>query len=198
LNLETNCEVGMTTNKRFAWASAAMLVGLVQGASAYDLSIGGIDLSAGGSDGGVSASVGTGDSSVGASVGGSGDTIASVSGGAGSGIDQAAGLNITTQDGQPIVLDRNANSTNAGVNLGFGGLLGGLPVIGGPGTGGPLPGGGGGGGGISDAGVATVFASLDGNQQQLLLNRCATVLARPFEYESDLVSLCQILARFRR
>ncbi len=192
-------------NGLLAAASALLLIGFTSSAAAIDLSVGGLDVSVGGGGdgGGVSASVGSGDSSVGVDIGGNDDSLASVDVSAGAGVDQSFGVDVSNQDGQIVTLDNGQNSTNAGINLGLGGILnglgGGLPVIGDPGTGGLLPGGGGtGGGGVSPTAVAAAFGGLSGAQQQLLVNRCGSVLASPRAYDRDLVSLCQILAQIRR
>ncbi len=109
-------------------------------------------------------------------------------------------VGVSGQSGQPLTLSSDGGSITAGVNLDLGtGLLGGL--LGGKLSLTPPPDGGGIGGwlgdgsGPGDLDVARVFARFDPRQQQLLVNRCLSILSSPSSFDLGLVDLCLALAR---
>lgn len=196
------------TAQIMAVAGALLIGASFVPAYGLDLSLGGVDATAGSSgSGGTTASVGSGGSTGSATVGG-GSNVASVStGAAGTG----GNVNVGGGSGQLITTDNNGGTTNANVNLGLaslgaggvndtvngitgpaGNALDGVNVPGVPGAGGPGSGLGG-----SFTQVSSQFAALGAGQQQQLRLQCRSILANPGAFDSDLVALCGMISRIR-
>jgi hypothetical protein len=175
----------MKTNQRIlAIASAALLLGVAFApAHAIDLNIGGI---------GVSANLGGG------SVASAGVSSEPTGG-------QVVNLAINDTSGDLVELNQNEDQIDGAVNLGLDGLglgdLGldglGLDDILGGGLDGILPGDDDTGGGLTPTQLASAFGGLAPADQQLLRNRCRSVLGNPVAFEPSLVELCRIIARMQ-
>ena len=160
-----------------------MLGAAIPAASALDVNVG----PSGG--GGTSATATQGDTSATVTIGG-GSNVGSANVGSGS---TGVGAAIGNTDG-PLVSAQSANGqTDAAINLGaLTDLLNGVttPPGGGGGGGGGAGAGGGGGGGVGSA-----FAGLAPADQQLLRNRCLSVLGSPTSFDANVVTLCRMIAR---
>jgi hypothetical protein len=190
-------------NILLATASAAILAfATIVPASALDVSIGGggggggASVSSGsGSNGGTHVGAKAGNTSVNASLGGGSD-IGSTSVGTGS---NSVGARVGTGGGSLVGLSSSGGSTSGSVNLGLGGALNG-PLNGVTGTlGSTLDGtnipGGGGGGAITPRSVNPLIAGLSPGEVDALQTQCSRILKSPGRFETDLVSLCVILAK---
>jgi hypothetical protein len=197
-----------TSNRILAVTAAVLLLGAsFAPAHAIDLNIGGIGISLGSSgNGGTTASVGTstGGTAVSATLGGGSNLATAGVGTGGTGLIVGLGTN----EGPLLTTSSSDGTTSANVNLGLGGLggtanglvntvtdplgnlLDGVDVPG-------LPGGGGGGGGVTPTQLASAFGGLGPAEQQLLRNRCRSVLGSPAAFEPGLVELCRIIARMQ-
>jgi hypothetical protein len=187
----------MKTKKILALTAATAIALATAPAWAIDLNVGGIGVSAGGtSGGGTGVSVGSGGTSTGVTVGG-GSTLASVSGGSdGTG----AGFTIGTTDGDLVATSQDGNTTNATVNLGSG--LGDLGLgnlgLNDPvnsvldGNGNPNP------NSPAVQQIASAYGALGAGEQQLLKNRCRSVLSSPSGFDPSLVALCRVIQRLGR
>lgn len=178
-----------TSNRILAVTAAVLLLGAsFAPAHAIDLNIGGI---------GISANLG-------------GDSIASASVSSGPTGGQTVNLAVNDTSGNLVDLNQEGDQTSGNVNLGLDGLgldglgLDGLGLDGllGGGLGDILPGDGGGilpggGGGLTPTQIASAFGGLGGPEQQLLRNRCRSVLGNPVAFEPSLVELCRIIARMQ-
>ena len=193
-----------------------MLGAAVPSAQALDVSVGGVSVGGGSGDGGgTSVSVGGGgDTSATATIGG-GSNVANATVGTGG---NTVNANIGNTPGDLVTANQNGGTTQANVNLGglglgnganntlngvtdplgntlggidVGGLLGGLPGGGGAGGGG----GGGGGGTITAGQVAGAYGALAPADQRQLRVRCNAVLASPGSFNTNVVTLCRVIAR---
>ena len=206
-----------------AVVSAALLLGVTLApASALDLNLGGINVTGGsGGTGGTGTHIGAtvGSTSVNITLGGGANLASAGVGTGGTGVNAIVG----SGDG-PLLTTSNSNgTTTAMVNLGLGGLSGGpltMPSTGitdpvgdlldtanipGGGNGGGGNGGGGngngngnggpGGGGLMPPQLASAFGSLGASDQEMLRNRCRTVLLDPARFDPSLAELCRIIAR---
>jgi hypothetical protein len=163
--------------------SAALAAMLICGTSATALAL---TASIGqGSNGGTSVSVGQGSASVSATVGGGSSVGSATVGAAGTSTTATVG----NGSGDLVSTSSDGSNTSADVNLGglgLGGIdLGGL--LGDDGTG----------GGSAATRVGDAYAALGVGEQQALQTKCKGVLASPARFNSDLVTLCRLIATMR-